>query len=213
MKLILVEKGKNEAGEIDYDFYIGRYTVTQKQWKKIMGNNPSYFIGKKKLPVEQVTWYDTIMYCNKLSEKEGLEKVYTYRKIKDNELEDVQMNEKANGYRLPTNKEWEYSARGGIHSKGYIYAGSNNIDEVAWYDDNSADKTHQVGTKKANELGIYDMTGNVWEWCYDTYNSSRRILSGGSWDYFSGYCEVSYWSYDHPSFRYYNIGFRICRTK
>lgn len=209
MKLILVEKGSN--GEIDYDFYIGKYPVTQKQWKKIMGNNPSYFKGDN-LPVEQVSWYDVIEYCNKRSEKEGLEKVYTYRKIKDNELEDVQMNEKANGYRLPTQKEWEYAARGGIHSKGYIYAGSNDIDEVAWNDDNSGDKTHKVGTKKANDLGIYDMSGNVWEWCWDRYKSSNRIRCGGSWSDYSDYCGVSYWSYDDYYYKGDNVGFRLCRS-
>lgn len=214
MKYILVEKGKNEAGEIDYDFYISKYLVTQKEWKEIMGNNPSYFTGDN-LPVEQVSWYDVIEYCNKRSEKEGLEKVYTYRKTKDNKnkLEDVKMNEKAIGYRLPTSKEWEYAARGGNKSKGYKYSGSDNIDEVAWYDGNSGHKTHKVGTKKPNELDIYDMSGNVCEWCLDIYNSSYRFIRGGSWYDYSDYCRVSYWVFDYPDSRYDVIGFRICRNK
>jgi len=127
-------------------FKIAKYTVTQEQWEVIMGNNPSYFKGNN-LPVEMVTWYDVQAFITKLNTLTG------------------------KTYRLPTEAEWEYAARGGNKSKGYKYSGSNDIDAVAWYNDNSNSKTHPIGTKAPNELGIYDMSGNVWEWCNDWYGA------------------------------------------
>ena len=136
------------------DFYIGKYEVTQKEWYEVMGNNPSRFKGRN-LPVEEVSWYDAVEFCNKKSKAEGLTPCYTGSR------KNTKCNFSANGYRLPTEAEWAYAARGGIKSKGYKYSGSNTIGDVAWYISNSGSKTHTVGTKKANELGIYDMTGNV----------------------------------------------------
>jgi len=183
------------------DFYIGKYEVTQKQWKEIMGNNPSRFKCDN-CPVEQVNWNDVQDFIKKLNTKTG------------------------NNYRLPTEAEWEYAARGGNQSKGYTYSGSNTIGSVAWYTGNSGSKTHTVGTKKANELEIYDMSGNVWEWCSDLYGGdyygkslknnpagpttgSDRVYRGGSWNYNATSCRVAYRSSYYPIIRYYTLGFRL----
>jgi formylglycine-generating enzyme required for sulfatase activity len=128
-------------------FNIGKYEVTQSQWKAVMGNNPSHFSGCDDCPVETVSWNDVQNFIRKLNAQTG------------------------QNYRLPTEAEWEYAAKGGKSSKGYTYSGSNELNSVAWYSDNSGDKTHNVGGKKSNELGIFDLTGNVWEWCSDWYGT------------------------------------------
>jgi formylglycine-generating enzyme required for sulfatase activity len=139
------------------DFYIGKYEVTQKQWREIMGNNPSHFNGDER-PVEYVSWNDAQEFIRKLNAKTGQK------------------------YRLPTEAEWEYAACGGQQSRGYTYSGSNDINAVAWYGNNSNNKTHAVGQKQANELGLHDMSGNVWEWCgdwYDNYSSGAQTNPAG----------------------------------
>ena len=172
-------------------FYMGKYEVTQKEWKEIIGSNPSDFKGDN-LPVEDVSWYDVVEFCNKKSEREGLTPCYS------GSGSNVSCNFSVNGYRLLTEAEWEYAARGGSKSRGYKYSGSSNPDDVAWYDGNSGSKTHQVGSKRSNELGLYDMSGNVYEWCWDWYDEDyyrnspssnpkgpssgdARVLRGGSW--------------------------------
>ena len=181
------------------DYYIGKYEVTQALWKAVMGNNPSIHKGDN-LPVEQVSWNDCQKFISKLNKKTG--------RI----------------FRLPTEAEWEYAARGGKKSKGYQYSGSSNLSEVAWYWDNSGSKTHAVGSKQANELGIYDMSGNVWEWCQDWYGSyssssqinptgansgSFRVLRGGGWLDAVRNCRSSYRSGSSPDYRYDGLGLRL----
>ena len=182
-------------------YYIGKYEVTQAQWKAVMGNNPSSFKGDN-LPVERVSWNDVQEFIRKLNQMTG------------------------KSYRLPTEAEWEYAARGGGKSRGYRYSGSDNIGSVAWHWDNSNSTTHPVGSKSPNELGIYDMSGNVYEWCQDWYSNnyyssssqrnpqgpssgSYRVYRGGGWGSFAGYCRVSGRDFNSPVSRYYNLGFRL----
>ena len=183
------------------DFYIGKYEVTQKQWRAVMGTDPSLHENCDDCPVEQVSWDDIQKFLNELNNKTGKK------------------------YRLPTEAEWEYAARGGNKSKGYTYAGSNAIEEVAQYKGNNDKNISPVGSKNANELGIYDMSGNVWEWCsdwYGTYSSnsqtnpkgttsgSGRVIRSGSWVNYSVFCRTTF-RYDFtPEFRSNNFGFRLC---
>ena len=182
------------------DYYIGKYEVTQALWQTVMGNNPSMFKGDN-LPVEQVSWDDCQEFISKLNHITG------------------------KMFRLPTEAEWEYAARGGNKSRGYQYSGSNNLSDVAWFRDNSGSKTHAVGTKQANKLGIYDMSGNVWEWCQDWFgkykrssqvnptganSGSGRVLRGDGWFSFSfarlgrsscRYCYTPDYSVNHLGLR------------
>ena len=181
------------------DYYIGETEVTQELWKAVMGSNPSNFFGTN-LPVEMVNWYDCQTFITKLNQLTG------------------------KNFRLPTEAEWEYAARGGQKSRGYKYAGSNALSDVAWYRDNSSSKTHPVKQKQANELGLYDMSGNVWEWCQDwsgSYSSnaqtnptgpssgSYRVYRGGSWNYAAFLCRVASRYGSSPDTRYYYLGFRV----
>jgi sulfatase modifying factor 1 len=226
------------------DFYIGKYEVTQKEWIEVMGNNPSKFKGDN-LPVETVNWYDCVEYCNKRSIKEGLKPYYNIDKNKKdpyntNDIDTIKwpvtINARANGYRLPTEVEWEYAAGGGQMSKSYTYSGSNKIDEVAWYWQNSGDKylsgiwsspaiesnhnkTKPVGGKESNELGLYDMSGNVREWCEDWYEDFEiargfvRVWRGGGWIGADFCCEPSFRVGHEANGKGPDQGFRVCRNK
>jgi formylglycine-generating enzyme required for sulfatase activity len=198
-------------------FYIGKYEVTQREWQEVMGSNPRSFKGDN-LPVEKVSWLDVIEYCNRRSVREGRTPAYTVNGTS------VSWNRNADGYRLPTEAEWEYAARGGSGAVTVSYSGSNNIDAVAWYSGNSGNKTHPVGTKQPNSFGLYDMSGNVLEWCWDWYGSypsgrqtdpvgiasgSGRVVRGGSWGDLASVCALSYRNYFSPDIRYSNLGFRV----
>lgn len=185
------------------DYYISKTEVTQELWETLMDKNPSKNEGAQ-LPVEGVSWHDCCVFVNKLS------------RIKWQE------------FRLPTEAEWEYAARGGNKSKGYKYSGGNNIDSVAWYNANSMDKTHPVATKRANELGIHDMSGNVMEWCNDIHgdyihknkrnpkgaaNGVNRVFRGSSYWGNDDQCSVTYRDNAHPELKCLLFGFRLVLIK
>jgi len=182
-------------------FYISKFEITQKLWKQIMGDNPSRFSDCENCPVENVSWNDVQSFIQKLNQQTGL------------------------NYRLPTEAEWEFAAKGGNRSNGYLYSGGNNINEIAWYDGNSNRVTHPVGEKKSNELGLYDMTGNVLEWCNDRYGNysdysqynpqgsrsgSNRIYRGGCWTNDTQVSRVSNRYNRGPNYKFSGLGFRLC---
>jgi hypothetical protein len=198
IECVLVKAGnfKTSGGTtvtLTEDFYIGKYPVTQAQYRAVMGSNPSKFRGDNK-PVEMVTWQNAVNFC------------------------------KAVGGFLPTEAQWQFAARGGNNSNGYTYSGSNNLGEVGWYYDNSGYETHPVGQKKPNELGIYDMSGNVWEWTADWYqydypsssmnptganSGNYRVIRGGSWRNYEGNCRVFYRHNGYPDDSNNYRGFRV----
>jgi formylglycine-generating enzyme required for sulfatase activity len=214
--MILVEGGFFDMGSEEDDdekpihkvhvdsFLIGQYPITQELYLVVMEENPSHFKGNLKKPVEQVSWDNAQSFIEKLNSLTG---------------------EK---FRLPTEAEWEYAARGGKHWKDkFEYAGANDIHSVGWYDKNSADETKPVGLKQPNQLGIYDMSGNVWELCHDRYekyssssqtnpqgpeSGSSRVYRGGSWFYNALFTRVSNRYNNNPDYRYNLLGFRLSKT-
>ena len=182
------------------DFYIGETEVTQELWNAVMGSNPSCFTGNMQRPVEEVSWNDCQTFITKLNELTG------------------------ETFALPTEAQWEYAARGGNASKGYLYSGSNSIEVVAWYSDNTPSGTYPVKSKSPNELGLYDMSGNVWEWCADWYGSyssssqtnpvgpgtgSYRVQRGGGCNYYATGCRVAYRSNTAPTYTFNCGGLRL----
>ena len=218
---------------LTYDYWMGKYEVTFDEFttycKATLARMPDDSgWGRGKRPVINLNWKEATAYCNWLSEKEGLKVAYDANgNLLDKTGNSTKDITKVEGYRLPTEAEWEYAARGGQNTKGYKYSGSDTLSEVGWYKDNAGSKTHEVGKKKANELGIFDMSGNVWEWCYDWYASYTsktqtnpigansgpyRLIRGGGWYYSAHYCRVVIWGSYYPSFMSSNLGFRIVRT-
>lgn len=172
------------------NFAIGKYDITQAQWVAIMGSNPSAHKGCDNCPVENVSWNDVYEFIQKLNNITG------------------------KNYRLPTDAEWDFAAKGGRKTHNYKYAGSNDIKTVAWYNGNSSNTTHPVGQKQPNELGIYDLSGNVLQWCSDSYDSSQqyRVIRGGGWYGDPAFGDIAYRSYYTPGNRLRYIGFRIAST-
>ena len=230
-------------------FYIGKYEVTQSQWQAVMGatiqelqtaadyGSTNYGRGDS-YPVYCVSSYDAIVFCNKLSIAEGLTPAYrisnstnpddwgTVPTYSNATWDAATVDSNANGYRLPTEAQWEYAAKGGNTGGTFTYAGSDNPDEVAWYNGNSGSAAHAVGTKAPNGLGLYDMSGNVREWCWDwigDYTSedktdptgassgSSRVIRGGNWNNSAEIVRSAYRSYVNPNYRYFNFGFRLLR--
>ena len=241
---VLVEGGSFHNGTSDVtvsSFYLDKYQLTQAGYQAVMETNPSSFAGNLQRPVESVSWFNTIEYSNRRSIKEGLTPCYRYSSygtnpdswpsgwnLYDNNHTNVRCNWTASGYRLPTEAEWQFAARGGNQAHDYTYSGSNTIGAVAWYcDNNDPYGTKPVGTKTANELGLYDMSGNVYEWNWDIYGSypsgsqndptgsnsgSYRVIRGGSWDGSAGCCTVSFRNSNDAADDYYLVGFRVCRV-
>ncbi|MDX1908391.1 MAG: formylglycine-generating enzyme family protein [Bacteroidia bacterium] len=185
------------------DFYFGQYPVTQALWEAVMGENPSHFKGESR-PVETVSWEDCQVFLQKLRARTEV------------------------AYRLPAEAEWEYAARGGSYSEGYLYAGSDKLKDVGWYNENSGGETHPVGQLSPNELGLYDLSGNVWEWCEDdwhgiykgapadghawiegTQRDSYRVVRGSRWNLDAKNCRISYRDSFTPDYRNNRVGLRL----
>jgi formylglycine-generating enzyme required for sulfatase activity len=207
--------------QITRPFYLGVYEVTQGQYRAVTGENPSHFKGSDDLPVEKVSWNDAIGFCNKLSERDGLKPYYRSG-----------AGEKSggDGYRLPTEAEWEYACRAGSKTRYCFGDDAAALGEYAWYDGNSGNKTHPVGQKHPNRFGLYDMHGNVWEWCLDNYDAEYykqpnapdprgpsssaawRVFRGGSWYSTGGICRSAIRNWISPEFRNLYMGFRVARV-
>jgi len=240
---VFVQGGTFSNGTSDVtlsSIYIDKNEVTQAGYQAVMGTNPSYFSGYPNCPVESVSWFKAIEYCNKRSINEGLTPCYSYSTYGANpdnwpagwntisaNHTNVSCNWAANGYRLPTEMEWMFAAKGGNQSQNYTYSGSNDLDAVGWYMLNSGYTPHNVSTKASNELGTFDMSGNVWEWCWDilgdypsgaqtdphgAVSGSDRMRRGGSWSSVASSCAVYSRSFDDATYSDEFIGFRCVRV-
>jgi formylglycine-generating enzyme required for sulfatase activity len=227
------ERPRHEVA-ISRPFYLGIYPVTQGQYARLMGENPSYFAatggGKAKVagmdtsrfPVERVSWYDSVQFCNALSRAEGLAPYY---KFQGEQVEIVG----GDGFRLPTEAEWEYACRAGTSTPYGFEGGEEELGRYAWFDKNSGGRTHAVGEASANTFGLHDLHGNVWEWVWDGYEPdyyrrspqidpvcpapvTLRVFRGGCWDGGGGFCRSALRNVLDPAYRDYSLGFRVARV-
>ncbi len=209
------DKGTYEAEVVAFE--IDKYPVTQSLYRKVMGANPSYFEGEDR-PVVKVSWFDAVEFCNRLSGQMGYSPAYNIKG------KNVDLLENSNGFRLPSEAEWEYACRAGATNEDDR---DYDLDRIAWYDANSGDESHGVGQKEANEWGLYDMLGNVREWCWDWYGAypskstkdytgpssgPNRVVRGGGWGYPARYCRSAIRGYDSPDNRSGVLGFRLSRS-
>ncbi|HNX00906.1 MAG TPA: formylglycine-generating enzyme family protein [Candidatus Cloacimonadota bacterium] len=240
--MIHIDGGTFNNGSSDVtvsSFYIDKYEITQSGFQSVMGKNPSNFPEVVNAPVEFVSWFDAIVYCNLRSMNEGFTPCYSYSTYgtdpstwpagwnSDANHTSVNCNWTANGYRLPTEMEWLFAARGGNYTHNYTYSGSNDMSTVGWWSANSGGTTHEVGTRQPNELGIYDMSGNVWEWCWDINapypttpqvdyrgpsSGTYRVTHGSSWFCPSYMCPLRVRFNHNPTYSLFFLGLRVCRS-
>jgi len=219
------DSAERPAHEVEVgDYFIGRFPVTQKEWQSVFGNNPSLCRGPAH-PVERISWLDAVAFCNALSKANGLKPCY------GNDGEDIFCDFRANGFRLPREAEWEYAALGGQKNRGFAYSGGNGPEAVGWYLGNALRKTHPVGKKRANELGLHDMSGNVNEWCWDWYapygskayeeqlpslggevDTRKRVIRGGTCQDCSYRLRRTSRLCAHPEGAYELVGMRLARS-
>ncbi|KMQ50788.1 hypothetical protein CHISP_2311 [Chitinispirillum alkaliphilum] len=214
-----------------YDFWIDTVPVTQENFKTVMGRNPSHFAGNMSHPVEMVTWYDAVLYCNARSKMHNLDTVYVYTDAlfdstgRAISLENLVIRYEARGYRLPTEAEWEFAARAGATEQ--FFWGDEMDEEYVWYIQNSLQTTRPVAEKKPNAWGLHDMAGNVWEWCNDWFagyssevkndptgpeDGVFKVMRGGSWHNIAPFLRVAYRTHNAPDYSYYALGFRCVKV-
>ncbi|MBK1783373.1 formylglycine-generating enzyme family protein [Prauserella cavernicola] len=203
-RVTLADRRTQRAWDVEVAaFRLSPFPVTQACYAAVTGLSPSTARGGLR-PVEGVSWPDAVRFCNALSEREGLTLAYRIGA-------DVEWDRTADGYRLPTEAEWEYACRAGTTGARY-----GPLDEIAWYRGNSGERSHDVGGKRANDWGLHDLLGNVWEWCWDAFAAADhpgyRVLRGGGWSDEHWSCRASVRRRSHPDFRIDDVGFRIART-
>lgn len=206
-QVVLSDRRTRRRWSVEFEAYqIGAFPVTQARYASVTGEWPSAVRGDR-LPVESVSWWDAVRFCNALSQREGLAPAYRL----DGDGESVEWDLAAGGYRLPTEAEWEYACRAGTTGPRY-----GTLDEIAWFRGNSQERVHEVGGRQPNAWGLYDMLGNVWDWCWDIYDAevygTYRVLRGGGWFDEHWSCRASVRRRSHPTFRVDDVGFRVARA-